>query len=722
MRRRMFNGGMGMTKPGASMASGILASSQPLVDVLAGQARDNLTNGINVGNQMYGSNVQGTNLMNQGGVANYAPGGISYTTNEAGDVLRVPVSGSVEEAEIVNNEGLGMFAGMDSEQFNFSDQPGNRFSRMVDQKGAVELFDRRVEQGTQDPTKPMILPDGTVVIRNANGETEIAVKGRQSGDDIYEANVPQNLTAENTGLPLTKAEDLLTFERRDMPTEQYPSETETETKTDVVTEGELPGYSNPDMPSSGGKKEDVTDYGSLIPPTTSEGENKITGQGLGMFAGLTDEDLAKPTTTSTSTSTVEEQQQKINDILKTANEKQSTQTSDNLLKTKIKEFTDAMPEYEGMSDDEKSFAIIKMGMAIAAGQSPNVIENISKGVLATIDEFGDDPKAKRKYEQQLKLSAAQYALQAVNDDESQKRKDERTGVWMVNDKDQSIFITNEMIVNGTLPEGITSENLEIANITALGKKQALVSTALVNARKEMLIDDTYKDEQQEKYQSQVKRFNDAEVGKLYIENAILNLDENTGDIVSFRGGVQNMGNKVLRTLGFKNNKQWDTIDEMRKDVRLAFQKLIPVSLAGVQSANSISNRDVQFLADAYVDSAMLKDGSFSFVGINEDILRSRLQETIKLFKANQKDSLSQIATIENNLATRILPGQSLEDFADPKKNVSALEAIAAFKPNLLGTGTQGKDNVNITIGDITLTQSGVSDTGIPIWNPSVSGN
>jgi hypothetical protein len=127
MRRRLFNnGGMGMTKPAAS---GILASSQPLVDVLAGQARDNLTNGINVGNQMYGLNVgnqmpgsnginvgnqmpgfnvQGTNLMNQGGIANYSPGGISYGVDASGQV-RVPVSGSIDEVkEQSTEEGVGL--------------------------------------------------------------------------------------------------------------------------------------------------------------------------------------------------------------------------------------------------------------------------------------------------------------------------------------------------------------------------------------------------------------------------------------------------------------------------------------------------------------------------------------------------------------------------------------------------------------------------------------
>ena len=86
-----------------------------------------------------------------------------------------------------------------------------------------------------------------------------------------------------------------------------------------------------------------------------------------------------------------------------------------------KEFIEAMPEYEGMSKDEKAYSWIKMGMAIAAGQSPNAIENISKGVLATIDEFADDPKKKREYEMQVALSAGKYAVESVNALRTQER-------------------------------------------------------------------------------------------------------------------------------------------------------------------------------------------------------------------------------------------------------------------------------------------------------------
>jgi hypothetical protein len=94
------------------------------------------------------------------------------------------------------------------------------------------------------------------------------------------------------------------------------------------------------------------------------------------------------------------------------NEKETKRT----LETYIQEFKDAMPDYEGKSEWEQGLDIVKMGMAIAAGQDPNAITNIANGVLATIDNFTEDEEAKRAYKQQVNLSAAQYGLTAVERD------------------------------------------------------------------------------------------------------------------------------------------------------------------------------------------------------------------------------------------------------------------------------------------------------------------
>jgi len=55
--------------------------------------------------------------------------------------------------------------------------------------------------------------------------------------------------------------------------------------------------------------------------------------------------------------------------------------------------------------------IVKMGMAIAAGQSQHAITNIANGVMATIDNFTSDDKERRAYERQIGLSAGKYALE-----------------------------------------------------------------------------------------------------------------------------------------------------------------------------------------------------------------------------------------------------------------------------------------------------------------------
>ena len=80
------------------------------------------------------------------------------------------------------------------------------------------------------------------------------------------------------------------------------------------------------------------------------------------------------------------------------------------------EFKNAMPKYQGMSNEEKGNAWIKMGMAIAAGQSSSTITNIANGVLSTIDEFADDPKQKREFEMKVALAGSKYALGRLNEE------------------------------------------------------------------------------------------------------------------------------------------------------------------------------------------------------------------------------------------------------------------------------------------------------------------
>jgi len=83
----------------------------------------------------------------------------------------------------------------------------------------------------------------------------------------------------------------------------------------------------------------------------------------------------------------------------------------------LDQFKGAVPKYEGMSESEKGMLIAEAGLRVMAGQSPQAIENIAKGLQGVSKEFIADKKARRAYDQQINLSAAKYALQSVRKDE-----------------------------------------------------------------------------------------------------------------------------------------------------------------------------------------------------------------------------------------------------------------------------------------------------------------
>jgi len=191
-------------------------------------------------------------------------------------------------------------------------------------------------------------------------------------------------------------------------------------------------------------------------------------------------------------------------VKEAANTNNETQTATTLEEFR-QEFIDAMPEYQGMTNDEKAFAWIKMGMSIAAGQSPNAITNISKGVLASLDEFADDPAQKRKYDMQVALSAGKYAVESVNALRTQDRALESQFENYVVKEDGTITFpdgTETKVTKGQVVPistadkiaGMNFDNLittgmygdELAAIKALKALEKDINTAL---RAELVVDD-----------------------------------------------------------------------------------------------------------------------------------------------------------------------------------------------------------------------------------------
>ena len=78
-----------------------------------------------------------------------------------------------------------------------------------------------------------------------------------------------------------------------------------------------------------------------------------------------------------------------------------------------KEFMEAMPKYEGMSEEEKGFLIAEAGLRVMAGKDPNAITNIAEGLKGLGPALMKGEKEKRAWKRQVELSAAKYALEGV---------------------------------------------------------------------------------------------------------------------------------------------------------------------------------------------------------------------------------------------------------------------------------------------------------------------
>ena len=109
--------------------------------------------------------------------------------------------------------------------------------------------------------------------------------------------------------------------------------------------------------------------------------------------------------------------------------------------------------------------------------------------------------------------------------------------------------------------------------------------------------------------------------------------------------------------GIEVGKEYKTLDEAKTAMSIALQPLIKVTLGETQSANSISNRDVEFLIKAVYGDDALSKNSFSLATADAGQMVVRLKGAIKAMRAAQAKDLNTMKTIEDQLVSRILPGQ-----------------------------------------------------------------
>ena len=351
------------------------------------------------------------------------------------------------------------------------------------------------------------------------------------------------------------------------------------------------------------------------------------------------------------------------------------------------EFTDNAPKYEGMS---KGLAIAKIGFAIAAGDSPNAMTNIAKGLSQGADEFIKDKANRDAFDRQLKLSALQYGLGEKSKIDAQSRADRR-------DLQQMVVGTKGLTINGEYfgpGENVTLSTEQMLSLPP--KTLAGISTveayndrleafeSLIKEQKDKGIKHSEWGAVEERYTDSLSSAKEAEIAKTYINNALITVSEKDGqNITSLTAAGKQIFGSTLTALGISRGKEYQKLDEFERDLALGLNKIIPLVIGDTQSANSISDRDVGFVIKAFLASGVIdqkgKNGAFRYVGDNPQAIANGLQAALESINTSQKEDLAQMTQIEKNYGDVVVRGMN------SKTGGQLLENPIATKQKFFGT-------------------------------------
>tara|TARA_R110000796_G_scaffold93569_3_gene198179 strand:- start:153 stop:3095 length:2943 start_codon:yes stop_codon:yes gene_type:complete len=343
------------------------------------------------------------------------------------------------------------------------------------------------------------------------------------------------------------------------------------------------------------------------------------------------------------------------DIIKNDSEETTTAAFEKYAKL----FKDSMGPYQGKSEYAKGMDLVALGAQIAGGTSPNAMTNIANGITKTIDRFTEDDDARQKYNNQVRLSGGKFALTRMMKIEDEDRARDKTGQTLSQvAKDGKIttkFFTMNQIINGD-SKGWTNDALTVSKLTYMG--------AVAKAANDLIpepLSFTDSTKAQEKGTKAYVDYTTAVKGRLIAMNALsmIHDDKKANEIFGWRGVANQLKQKGKAFFNIKDkdgnldltskeNKEL-YVGELTNYLTQYFQNLIPLSLGKAQSANSISNRDVEFLARAYMESGALTGGIFSFSTVSRNLLSQKLRAGLDQFVISERDSLSSFATTYNRL-------------------------------------------------------------------------
>ena len=617
-RKYFQGGGLAPMKPAApEEAVGIMASSQPLVDMVA-QSAGNPQGGMSPLN------------FNQGGLAN------------------VPVPQGVPKSRIRRfGEGLGRFF--------------NPF-RVTGEGQTVPALQGMYRYFKGVPTDPVLKEFGI----DQFTATEIA-KNRFPGQEAEVEKIARSIISETPGIEPEKLGAQITQKLSVTPKTEAEKVMGEKIEQDQVFQPQREGRTTKPIPEENLKKIKekggalAKGLGLLEEDKSKEKTDKEIKDEQDKVTKLIDETVGDKEDDSKITKEAEIINQNSNE-----NVKDTTQGTEDRLGRLIKQFTDNAPEYEGV---DKGLALMQMGALIAGGTSPNAIKNIADALTVTSEKLIKDKAKRDEYNRQVKLSALQYGIKEDSLLRAEERAEERAidkerrglkemivgpGGTEYKGKtykeNQSIFVSIGDIQDGNLPENVQN----IAVVDALLKKQTAVNKAASDLQDKMTIKNEALNKNLEKYNKAVNNAIDAEVGMSLVSGAMLKVQD--GKVTGLAGVFDDIVLKGSSFLGMDLSKNYGDKEAVRNAMRAALQKVVPVTLGATQSANSISNRDVDFLIEAYFGRNALNGGVLSFATENKTEMTKRLQRAYSAMENAQKSAFGEMSQVESILNNQFQPG------------------------------------------------------------------
>ena len=381
-----------------------------------------------------------------------------------------------------------------------------------------------------------------------------------------------------------------------------------------------------------------------------------------------------PSETGT-TGTVPSTKEEIENVINNGNQADEESALDGF----IKEFMDKAPGYEGA---DSGLILAKIGFAMAAGKSPNAIENIASAMSDGADMLIKDKAKKDEFNRQLKLSAMQYGLGEVGKLRAEDRLAAREGRklnYFVAEKDvtigdrtygkgETVPVTTEFIRDNGLPSGLQTPEMAKAAITANSAYQK----ALAQAQKDKIID-------AKTYTGLVEKMNVAttdfvranQLRELVQGNIVRNAE---GKITGVGPAFQQLVNRAYNAAGVDAGKDYESVEKFNQDMRRVSNLLLK-DLLGECSKN-VSNIDRK-LADEIV-GLYANYGGYIFQ--DEDLLNERLQNVLATLERKEQNALNIFrGTLDSTDGLTFASGKAVT-FNVPQAAQDALYGAQASKP------------------------------------------